>query len=88
MTCVVSDYLDKRKALAVIGYALATRAGVVLGARVVDRIGKGIRGAPGDALVADITPPEIRGAAFGLRQSLDTVYAFVGALLAVGLMLL
>jgi MFS family permease len=53
----------------------------------VDRIGKGIRGAPRDALVADITPPEIRGAAFGLRQALDTVGAFVGPLLAVGLML-
>ncbi len=95
---VLSDYVGKRKGLAAFGYALgavtkplfavATSTGVVLTARIVDRIGKGIRGAPRDALVADITPPEIRGAAFGLRQSLDTVGAFVGPLLAVALMLL
>ena len=54
----------------------------------MDRVGKGIRGAPRDALVADIAPPELRGAAFGLRQSLDTVGAFLGPLLAMGLMLL
>jgi len=54
----------------------------------LDRLGKGIRGAPRDALVADITPPQMRGAAFGLRQALDTVGAFLGPLLAVGLMLL
>jgi len=93
----LSDYLGKRKVLAVIGYALgaftkpffamATSVGWVLGARFADRIGKGIRGAPRDALVADIAPPEMRGAAFGLRQSLDTVGAFVGPLLASGLML-
>ena len=63
-------------------------AGIVLAARLLDRIGKGVRGAPRDALIADIAPPEIRGAAFGLRQSLDTVGAFVGPLLAAGLMLL
>jgi MFS family permease len=57
-------------------------------ARFIDRIGKGIRGAPRDALVADISPPEVRGASFGLRQSLDTIGAFVGPLLAIGLMLL
>ena len=84
--------------LAVIGYglgalskplfAIATSAGMVLTARFVDRIGKGIRGAPRDALVADIAPPGVRGAAYGLRQSLDTVGAFTGPLLAVGLMLL
>lgn len=95
---VISDYLGKRKGLAVLGYALgaltkplfaiAPTAGIVLTARLVDRIGKGVRGAPRDALVADLTPPEIRGAAFGLRQSLDTVGAFLGPLLAVGLMLL
>jgi len=95
---VLSDYLGKRKGLAVLGYALgaftkpvfamASGVGMVLTARFLDRVGKGIRGAPRDALVADITPPEIRGAAFGLRQSLDTVGAFVGPLLAVGLMLL
>jgi MFS family permease len=61
---------------------------LVLTARLLDRVGKGVRGAPRDALVADITPVEIRGAAFGLRQSLDTVGAFLGPLLAVGLMLL
>lgn len=94
----LSDYLGKRKALAVFGYALgaltkpffaiAPAADIVLAARLLDRIGKGIRGAPRDALVADIAPPEIRGAAFGLRQSLDTIGAFLGPLLAVGLMLL
>ncbi|MCA0324745.1 MAG: MFS transporter [Proteobacteria bacterium] len=95
---VLSDHLGKRKALAVFGYALgaftkplfalAPGIGVVLTARLLDRVGKGIRGAPRDALVADIAPPEARGAAFGLRQSLDTVGAFLGPLLAVGLMLL
>ena len=94
----VSDWLGRRKGLAVFGYALgaftkplfafAPSLGWVLAGRFVDRIGKGIRGAPRDALVADIAPPEIRGAAFGLRQSLDTVGAFVGPLIATGLMLL
>ncbi|MDR6202167.1 MFS transporter [Paraburkholderia graminis] len=94
----LSDYLANRKWLAVIGYgmgalskplfALAPTAGIVLTARVVDRVGKGIRGAPRDALVADITPAHLRGAAYGLRQSLDTVGAFLGPLLAVTLMLL
>ncbi len=69
-------------------FALASSTGTVFAARFVDRIGKGIRGAPRDALVADIAPPEVRGAAYGLRQSLDTVGAFTGPLLAVGLMLL
>ena len=95
---VLSDYWGRRKGLAVAGYALgaltkplfalASTMGVVLTARMLDRVGKGIRGAPRDALVADIAPPALRGAAFGLRQSLDTVGAFVGPLLAVGLMLL
>jgi len=94
----LSDYLGRRKVLAVVGYALgalskplfpiATSAGMVFTARIVDRIGKGIRGAPRDALVADLAPAEVRGAAYGLRQSLDTVGAFTGPLLAVGLMLL
>ena len=94
----LSDYLGKRKGLAVFGYALgavtkplfatAPTMGVVLTARLLDRVGKGLRGAPRDALVADIAPAHLRGAAFGLRQSLDTVGAFVGPLLAVGLMLL
>ena len=94
----LSDYWGRRKGLAVIGYgmgalskplfALASGAGLVLVARLIDRTGKGIRGAPRDALIADIAPPEMRGAAFGLRQSLDSVGAFLGPLLAVGLMLL
>ena len=95
---VLSDYWGKRKPLAILGYglgalskplfALASSAGLVLSARLLDRVGKGIRGAPRDALVADITPAELRGAAFGLRQSLDTVGAVLGPLLAMGLMLL
>lgn len=94
----LSDYLGKRKGLAVLGYALgslskplfaaASTIGIVLTARLLDRVGKGVRGAPRDALIADIAPPHLRGAAFGLRQSLDTVGAFLGPLLAVCLMLL
>lgn len=94
----ISDYLGKRKGLTVLGYglgaiskpifALALTVHWVFAARFMDRIGKGIRGAPRDALIADLTAPEIRGAAYGLRQSLDTVGAFIGPLLAVGLMLL
>ena len=94
----LSDYWGKRKPLAVMGYglgaiskplfALAASVDFVLTARLMDRVGKGIRGAPRDALVADIAPAEMRGAAFGLRQSLDTVGAFLGPLLAMGLMLL
>ena len=94
----LSDYWGKRKGLALFGYALgaltkplfalAPTTGVVLTARLLDRVGKGVRGAPRDALVADITPPQFWGAAFGLRQSLDTVGAFLGPLIAVGLMLL
>ncbi len=95
---VLSDYWGRRKPLAVFGYglgalskplfALATGAGFVFAARMIDRVGKGIRGAPRDALVAEIAPASMRGAAFGLRQSLDTVGAFLGPLLAMGLMLL
>lgn len=95
---VLSDWLGKRKILAVVGYGLAAlskplfplAASVawVFTARFVDRIGKGIRGAPRDALVGDLTPPHLRGAAYGLRQSLDTVGAFAGPLLAIGLMAL
>ncbi|WP_366915580.1 MFS transporter [uncultured Herbaspirillum sp.] len=94
----LSDYFGKRKGLALFGYtlgaltkplfAIAPTTGIVLTARLLDRVGKGLRGAPRDALVADVTPPEIRGAAFGLRQSLDTIGAFLGPLLAVGLMLM
>jgi MFS family permease len=92
----VSDWLGKRKALAVIGYglsaltkplfAIAGSPGPVLFARLADRVGKGIRGAPRDAMVADMVPAEARGAAYGLRQSLDTVGAFAGPLIAMGLM--
>ena len=83
--------------LTVIGYGLAALSKPVFplassivwvfGARVMDRVGKGIRGAPRDALIADITPPNMRGAAFGLRQALDSVGAVIGPLLAIGLML-
>lgn len=95
---VISDYVGKRKGLALLGYglgalskplfAIAPTSGMVFSARMIDRIGKGIRGAPRDALVADVTPPEIRGAAYGLRQALDTIGAFLGPLLAVTLMFL
>jgi MFS family permease len=94
----LSDRLGKRKLLAAIGYGLAAftkpvfplapSIGWVFAARFVDRIGKGIRGAPRDALIADITPPHLRGASFGLRQSLDTIGAFLGPLAAIGLMML
>ncbi len=93
---VLSDRLRQRKLLVVAGYGLAalskpvfplaTSVPWVFAARFVDRIGKGIRGAPRDALVADITPPGLRGAAYGLRQALDSVGAVVGPLLAVVLM--
>ena len=95
---VISDWFGRRKPLALLGYglsavtkplfALATGPGLVFAARLLDRVGKGIRGAPRDALVADLAPPEQRGAAFGLRQALDTVGAFLGPLLATALMLL
>ncbi|GIX08446.1 MAG: MFS transporter [Elioraea sp.] len=93
-----SDRLGRRKALAALGYGLAAFTKPVfplapsvawlVAARFVDRLGKGIRGAPRDALVADLSPPELRGASFGLRQSLDTVGAFLGPLAAIGLMAL
>ena len=92
----LSDRLGKRKLLTVLGYGLAAVTKPifplaatpleVLGARFIDRIGKGIRGAPRDALIADVTPPDLRGAAFGLRQGLDTVGAFLGPAAAMGLM--
>lgn len=93
----LSDYFKKRKFLIILGYGLAAVTKPifplaktiwwVFGARFTDRIGKGIRGAPRDALVADIVPPNLRGAAYGLRQALDTVGAFIGPLLAVAFML-
>ncbi len=93
---VLSDRFGRRKPLVVLGYGLAalskllfplaTSAGWVLGARFTDRIGKGIRGAPRDALLADVTEPEERGAAYGLRQSLDTAGAVLGPVVAIVLM--
>ncbi|HEX8964571.1 MAG TPA: MFS transporter, partial [Rhodocyclaceae bacterium] len=95
---VLSDWLGKRKPLALLGYglgaatkplfAVAATLDMVVAARLLDRVGKGVRGAPRDALIADVTPEEVRGAAFGLRQALDTVGAFLGPLTATGLMLL
>ena len=94
---VLSDYLGKRKFLLILGYGLAAftkpvfplaaSIGWVFGARIVDRIGKGIRVAPRDALVADITPPQLRGAAYGLRQALDSIGSFIGPVLAVVFMI-
>jgi len=93
----LSDYLRHRKWIVVAGYALAAftkpmfplaqSIGAVFSARFIDRFGKGIRGAPRDALIADITPPELRGAAYGLRQALDSAGAVIGPLLAVGFMI-
>lgn len=92
----LSDWFGRRKFLAALGYGLAaftkpifplaSSVNWLIAARIVDRIGKGIRGAPRDALVADIAPPHLRGASFGLRQSLDTVGAFIGPFIAIGLM--
>lgn len=94
----LSDYLGRRKFLTGLGYGLAavtkplfplaTSVSWVLVARFVDRIGKGIRGAPRDALVGDLAPAELRGACYGLRQSLDTVGAVAGPLVASALMAL
>jgi len=95
---VLSDYLGKRKLLTVIGYGmaaltkplfpLASSLTTVFLARFLDRVGKGIRGAPRDALIGELAPPNLRGTCYGLRQSLDTVGAFLGPLMAMGLMLL
>ncbi len=93
---LLSDRIGRRKPLVLAGYglaaltkplfALAQGAGLVLVARVIDRMGKGIRGAPRDALIADVTPAAIRGAAYGLRQTLDTVGAVIGPLIALLMM--
>ena len=95
---VLSDRLGRRKPLVVFGYglaaaskplfALAASVPLVLVARFMDRVGKGVRGAPRDALIADVTPAEVRGAAYGLRQALDTAGAVLGPLAAIGLMIL
>ena len=94
----LSDYLGRRKMLVLIGYGLSAAAkpllaaagsvSLIASARIMDRTGKGVRDAPRDALIADVTSESMRGAAYGLRQSLDTVGAFVGPLLAMGLMIL
>ena len=94
----LSDRLGKRKWLAAAGYGLAAvtkpifplapSVAWLFAARFIDRIGKGIRGAPRDALIADIAPAELRGASFGLRQSLDTIGAFLGPVAAIVLMML
>ncbi|WP_248800353.1 MFS transporter [Pseudomonas sp. MWU13-2105] len=93
----LSDFIGRRKELLILGYGLAAltkplfplavSAQLVFTARILDRIGKGIRGAPRDALVADVAPAAIRGACFGLRQSMDTIGAFLGPLLAIVLMI-
>ncbi|WP_045836596.1 MFS transporter [Hyphomicrobium sp. 99] len=93
----LSDWLGRRKGLAALGYGLAAITKPIfplaptlswlIAARFIDRVGKGIRGAPRDALVADLAPAEARGASFGLRQSLDTIGAFIGPLLAILLMM-
>ena len=92
----ISDFFRRRKPLVVLGYGLgaltkfifplAPTLGWIVTARFADRVGKGIRGAPRDALIADLSPPEVRGASFGLRQALDTVGGFGGPLLAIGAM--
>jgi MFS family permease len=94
----LGDWLGRRKALAAFGYGLAAftkpifplapTVSWLMAARFIDRVGKGIRGAPRDALVADLSPADLRGASFGLRQSLDTIGAFIGPLAAIGLMVL
>ena len=94
----LSDRLGNRKWLTAFGYGLAAftkpifplaaSVGWLFAARFIDRIGKGIRGAPRDALIADMAPPDLRGASFGLRQSLDTIGAFIGPLAAIALMML
>ena len=94
---VLTDRIGKRKPLVALGYglaalskplfALAGSVGLVFVARVMDRVGKGVRGAPRDAMIADVTPPQLRGTAYGLRQALDSVGAVLGPLAAVALML-
>lgn len=93
----VSDRIGRRKPLILLGYglgalskpffALAGAPAPVLAARLADRVGKGLRGAPRDALVADVTPVALRGRAYGLRQALDTAGAVLGPLAAIAMML-
>lgn len=93
---VVTDWTGRRKPMVILGYGLgavsklifplAASVGWIVGAKAIDRVGKGIRGTPRDALIADVSPPELRGASFGLRKSLDTVGGFLGPLVAIALM--
>ena len=95
---VITDWTGHRKPMVILGYGLgatsklifplATSVGWIVGAKAIDRVGKGIRGTPRDALIADVSPPEIRGASFGLRKSLDTLGGFLGPLVAIGLLFL
>jgi MFS family permease len=95
---ILTDWTGRRKPMVIVGYGLgaasklifplAASVGWIVGAKAVDRVGKGIRGTPRDALIADVTPPELRGASFGLRKSLDTVGGFLGPLVAIGLLIL
>ncbi|MFV0476031.1 MAG: MFS transporter, partial [Pikeienuella sp.] len=95
---VFADWSRRAKPLAVIGYGLgalsrlifplAVSVDQIVLAKAMDRVGKGVRGAPRDAILAAAAPPAIRGAAFGLRKSLDTVGGFLGPLIAVGAMML
>ncbi|CAO4174028.1 Efflux permease protein [Methylorubrum populi] len=93
---IVTDRIGRRKPMVILGYGLgaasklifplAASVGWIVGAKALDRVGKGIRGTPRDALIADVSPPEIRGASFGLRKSLDTVGGFLGPFVAIALM--
>ncbi|WP_048426631.1 MFS transporter [Methylobacterium indicum] len=95
---IITDWSGRRKPMVIAGYGLgaasklifpvASSIGWIVGAKAIDRVGKGIRGTPRDALIADVTPPELRGASFGLRKSLDTVGGFLGPLVAIGLLFL
>lgn len=95
---VLADFSRRAKPIAVLGYGLAalsrlifplaTSVDLIVLARAMDRVGKGIRGAPRDAIVAAVTPQGMRGASFGLRKSLDTVGGFLGPLIAIAAMLL
>lgn len=92
----LSDAWGRRKPLVLLGYGLAAAVKplfpladsvlTIASARLLDRFGKGIRGAPRDALIGDVAPAEIRGACFGLRQSMDTLGAVLGPLAAIGLL--
>lgn len=93
---IISDYIHKRKSIIVVGYifalisrpflALATRMEDVFLGRAFDRIGNGLDATPRDALVGDLAPPQIKGACYGLRESLSRAGSFAGALLVMALL--